>query len=77
MCDKKQIEDERHFLFKCKPLKAIRKPYIRSFKRETGLTCKADWQQALETMVDKEHIKDFAIWLENMYLATRAIVYRS
>ncbi len=77
MCDKQKIEDEYHFLFKCKSLKATRKQYICSFKKETGLNCKNDWKEAIKIMTDRDHIKEFAIWLANMYLARRAIVYRS
>ena len=77
VCDKIEIEDERHFLFKCKPLKPVRKPYIRKFKAETGLKCKNDWVECLKIMINNDHLKDFAVWLEEMYLARRALVYRS
>ena len=77
VCDRKNIEDNEHFLFKCEPLKTTRKSYIRAFKRETGLKCKGDWKEALKIMIDKDHIKEFAVWLEDMYLTRRAIVYRS
>ncbi len=34
VCDKPEVEDEIHFLFVCKPLKPIRKPYTKTFRKE-------------------------------------------
>ncbi len=32
VCDKPEVEDEVHFLFRCKKLKKIRKPYVKSIR---------------------------------------------
>ena len=37
LCDKQVIKDERHFIFKCKALKKVRKSYLPNFLKEHGL----------------------------------------
>ena len=42
LCNKNVIEDERHFIFKCKKLKKTRKSYLPTFLKEHGLKGKRD-----------------------------------
>ncbi len=76
VCEKKVIEDEKHFIFVCKKLKKVRKTYIPAFLKEHKLKWKREWEKCLRVMVQPENIKGFAKWLEQMYLARREIVYR-
>ena len=74
-CDKGKIEDERHFLFRCKALKAVRKPYLKDLLKRNGLK-KKEWLKCLRVMLEETNLKKFAQWLEEMYLVRRAIIYR-
>ena len=75
VCDKLEVEDETHFLFVCKPLKAIRKPYVKAIRREFPSMNKKDYIGMLKVMVDSDHIKEFSLWLEKMFLKRREILY--
>ncbi len=76
LCNKNVIEDERHFIFKCRKLKKVRKLYLPTFLKEHGLKGKKEWEKCLKVMVEPENIKGFAKWLEQMYLADRELIYK-
>ena len=76
VCDRPEVEDEVHFLFACKPLKSIRKSYMKSIRREYPSLNKKDYIGIFKVMVDSRHIKDFSQWLEKMFLARREILYK-
>ena len=75
VCDKPEVEDEVHFLFRCKKLNSIRKAYVKPIRREYPSLKKQDYIGMFKVMVDSKHIKDFSIWLEKMFLARRDIIY--
>ncbi len=43
VCDKGEMEDEIHFLFRCKPLKHTRKAYVKSIRAENPSLKKRDY----------------------------------
>ena len=77
LCTKGEVEDEIHFIFKCKTLKSVRKPYLKNFYEENGGKRKyKDHCKALKCMLTPENIKRFGDFLLTMYHARRALVYR-
>ena len=76
MCTQPKLEDEIHFIFNCKSLKQVRKPYLKEFRKENGFTKKDDKYVQLKAMLNPINIRKFANWLEQMYLTRRDIVYR-
>ena len=76
MCDTNAVEDEFHFLFQCKKLKTVRKPYVKSIRREYPSLHKKDYIGMFKIMVGSKHIKDFSLWLEKMFMARRDIIYK-
>ena len=76
VCDRNKVEDEVHFLFVCKKLKKTRKPYVKKIRNEFPFLRKTDHLDMLKIMLDSQHIQEFSVWLENMYLARREILYK-
>ena len=70
------MENEIHFVITCPALKSVRKPYLKSFREETGLTKRTDKHVQLKCMIDADNITKFSVWLEEMYHARRNIIYR-
>ncbi len=50
VCKKKEVEDEVHFIFKCEPLKYVRKPFMDMMKVDID---------GFEGMNDVEKLKEF------------------
>ena len=76
VCDNGEVEDEVHFLFRCKPLKHIRKPYVKSIRAEFPALKKTDYIPMFKIMVNQDHIKEFGSWLEQMVYTRRDIIYK-
>ena len=74
-CNRGKIEDERHFLFLYKTLKSVRIPYLKNFLMVNNLN-KKEWVKCMQVMLEECNVKEFAKWLEAMYLVRRAIIYR-
>ena len=76
LCKKKVIEDEVHFLYKCKNLKRVRKPFLKQMKKEHTELKGLDVLALTKCLLSEAYIKEFACWLENMWRARRDILYR-
>ena len=75
ICNKGKIEDEIHFLYKCKPLKYIRRQFLNSNKIDWSQTNRKDKLVLTKFLLNKENIKHTAVWLEEMYDHRKEILY--
>ena len=73
------MEDEEHFMFKCKKLHEVRKAVLseyRDFSDEERVYTSEENLELLSTLLDTQHIKQFGCILEAMVLARRSILYK-
>ena len=76
LCKKNKIEDEIHFLYKCRSLKKVRKPFLKRMKREYRELKAMNVFDLTKCLLSEVHIKEFACWLEDMWRTRRDILYR-
>ena len=74
VCNTGVTEDEIHFLFNCKKLADIRKPYIDKMVPEDTKLEKTDKVALFRTCILPENLKEFADWLNDMYHARKRIL---
>ena len=76
ICDRNIVEDEIHFLFKCKKLKTTRKQHVKPILKEHFNIKKDSKIDMMKLLVSATHIKSFGQALKRMVLARRDILYK-
>ena len=76
LCSSNVVEDEVHFLHRCRALKKVRKSYLKSTEIDWTRVNKKDKIELTKFLLQKENIKFRARWVEEMYSTRKDILYR-
>ena len=67
ICDSGETEDEMHYLYHCKGLAEVRKPYIEEMRTFIPDYDKVTEENRTKIILSAQHIKFAAKWFDAMY----------
>ena len=76
LCERGEIEDEYHFLFRCKALKVPRKEWLKSNNFDSKEFKKIPNPEKARLLLQPEMIKSFSVLVQDLFMTRRSIIYQ-